>query len=168
MRVETDKITRKRKWPRSEPKGHDSPRPSNKYNVLIEPVVTEPPALGARTRKLSLVLEIAPNERWMVGNKIPIQAFDAFNLPQDFETFVDHSRSKFAAQSKMRIGQVTYNLIIFSLSYNFPLLIIIVVQTLSDFSQIVNGNEEDVDGPSMEKLHIELDGPPRSQLLMQN
>ena len=68
-----------------------------------------PPLVTPRGSGKTIVpisIEITEDEKWTSGNKPPLQAFDAFRLPQDFEPYLQSSRSELVLRSKRRVGRV--------------------------------------------------------------
>ncbi|KAK1389444.1 hypothetical protein POM88_017622 [Heracleum sosnowskyi] len=49
--------------------------------------------------------EIQPFERWTTGPHVPLRVFEAFELPQDFSSYVDRSRDDVAERCLTRAGQ---------------------------------------------------------------
>lgn len=52
-----------------------------------------------------LQIEVQPNEKWSAGSNFPVQVFKAFNLPQDFNSYVDKTRDEIAERCLARGGR---------------------------------------------------------------
>lgn len=63
------------------------------------------PGLQVGLRAGPILIEIGPNERWNLGDKQPVQAFGAFKLPSDSNSYAGFSRGELARRSRRRLGQ---------------------------------------------------------------
>ncbi|KAK1360398.1 hypothetical protein POM88_044872 [Heracleum sosnowskyi] len=49
--------------------------------------------------------QFQPFERWTAGPHVPLRVFEAFNLPQDFSSYVDRTRTDVADRCLTRAGR---------------------------------------------------------------
>lgn len=132
-----------------------------------------PPALQGPGSVSPLRIEVHPNEKWSAGSKFPVQVFKAFNLPQDFTSYVDKSRDEIAERCLARGGRVIfifalYILILFYICFFFLLVatssvyatlyeFLCFLQFLADIAHIVTDYRADVDRQWREGSTRELD-----------
>ncbi|KAK1358117.1 hypothetical protein POM88_051373 [Heracleum sosnowskyi] len=88
-------------------RGQDSARAGGVKSLTFTGIQSgdRPPVLQPESAIEPARFEVQSYERWTAGSNLPVQVFGAFDLPQDFSSYVDRARSDIADRCLARAGR---------------------------------------------------------------